>query len=106
MNIEKTVNRIPPQTEYIKLDNLKKNIMSDPIYSKCPVCGRKVVLKLDYSSWYQGMGAFAQIKCGRRFFPHVKSIECGKAIMSRALEHAFEEWKKEYNKRVPVEESK
>lgn len=103
MNIEKTVGNIPPQSEYIKIDKLKSKILSDPIYSKCPVCGRKVVLELDYNSWYSGMGAFARIRCGRRFFPHVKSIECGKATMSRALEHAFEEWKKEYGKKVKVE---
>lgn len=65
MNIEKTVGNIPPQSEYIKIDKLKSKILSDPIYSKCPVCG--------------------------------------KATMSRALEHAFEEWKKEYGKKVKVE---
>lgn len=103
MNIEKTMRNIPHQSEYILIDKVKAEIMNDPIYSKCPICGRKVLIKMDWSSWYNGMGAFAQIKCSRRFFPHVKSIECGKATMSRALEHAFKEWKKAYNKKVKVE---
>lgn len=90
------------QAEYFRIDRLKEEILSDPIYSKCPICSRKIRFKLDFTSWYNGGGAWAQIVCGRRFFPHVKSIECGKSTMSRAIGAAFESWKIEYNKIIPI----